>query len=82
MTTRTQTVEAVYEHGVFRPTTAQELELSEGQPVRIVVEPLEPPDAILALAAEVYAGLSEAEIAEVEKAIARRRDFFGEETGA
>jgi predicted DNA-binding antitoxin AbrB/MazE fold protein len=82
MPTRTQTVDAVYEHGVFRPTSSEPLGLAEGQNVRIVVQPLEQADAILALAAEVYAGLTAAEIAEVEQHSARRANFFAQRPDA
>ena len=71
MPTRTKTVDTIYEHGDFRPTSSEPLDLAEGQSVRIVVQPLEQADAILTLAAEVYDGLTDAEIAEVEQHSAR-----------
>lgn len=46
-------VDAVYEHGVFRPTDPQSLDLADGQKVRLVVEPLERVDARLAPVADV-----------------------------
>lgn len=52
-----------------------------GQPVA-VLRPLEPPaedpDALLALAAGVFEGFTEDELAEVEDAIRRRPHFFAE----
>ena len=75
MTNQIRTVEAVYEDGIFRPVPGQDLGLTEGQTVRIVVEPLERADEILALAAEVYAGLSDEEIEKIEEAIIDRRDL-------
>jgi hypothetical protein len=44
-----------------------------------VVETEESPDAILALAASVYAGLSAQDITEVEQIALQRRDFFGDD---
>lgn len=52
-----------------------------GQPVAVlrpVAEDSEEPDAILALAANVFSGLNEDDLAAVEAAIQRRPDFFGE----
>ncbi len=68
-------VKAVYENGVFKPVKAPEI--PQGQQVRLEIEPLTEPSAedILKLAAQVYQGLSEQDIDEIE-AIARRRDFF------
>jgi predicted DNA-binding antitoxin AbrB/MazE fold protein len=76
MTTETETVEAVYEHGVFRLTKPADLKLTEGQKVRLVVAPLDKPD-ILALAEQVYEGLSDDEIEAIEEHYRRRADFFG-----
>jgi len=45
--------------------------------VRLVVEPIEKPDEILALAAQVYEDLSDEEIDFVEQPTRRREDFFG-----
>jgi hypothetical protein len=53
--------------------------LHDGQRVRLVVETEELPDAILALAASVYAGLSPQDITEIEQIALQRRDFFGDE---
>ena len=78
----TETVEAVYEHGGFRPITPVGMNLAEGQKVRLVVEPIEKPDDILALAARVYEGLSEGQIDSIEQHSRRRENFFGEGTSA
>lgn len=78
----TATVEAVYEHGGFRPITPVDMNLAEGQKVRLVVEPIEKPDDILALAARVYEGLSEGQIDSIEQHGRRRENFFGERTSA
>jgi predicted DNA-binding antitoxin AbrB/MazE fold protein len=68
---------AIYEHGIFRPTDPAELHLADGQQVRLVVEPIEEVDTLLELAADVYEGLDEQQIAELEQMIRRRVDFFG-----
>lgn len=46
--------------------------------VKLVVEPVETPEDILNLAAEVYDGLTIEEISEIESHIQRRENFFGE----
>jgi predicted DNA-binding antitoxin AbrB/MazE fold protein len=74
----TETIEAVYEHGGFRPITPVDIILAEGQKVRLMVEPIEKPDDILALAAQVYEDLSEDQIDSIERHIRRRDDFFAE----
>ena len=76
----TEGIEAVYEHGTFRLVTPVDLKLIEGQKVRLVVEPIEKPDDVLALAARVYEGLTDDQIDSIEQVIRRREDFFGERT--
>jgi predicted DNA-binding antitoxin AbrB/MazE fold protein len=68
-----QIVEAVYENGVFRP--AKSLELFEGQEVQLIVQTKSQlsPKAILQLAAEVYQGLSNVQIDEVEQLASNRQ---------
>ncbi|MFH1116983.1 MAG: antitoxin family protein [Pseudomonadota bacterium] len=74
----TETIEAVYEHGNFRPIALpQDMNLMEGQKVRLVVEPIEKPDDILSLAAKVYEGLSDEQIDSIEQHSRRRGNFFG-----
>ena len=78
-----QTMDAVYENGVFRPLNPPKL--SEGQHVRIVIETSfeESSDDLLELAARVYEGLSDDDIDSIEKMIAHgRRDFSGDRKGA
>ncbi|MFP4439683.1 MAG: antitoxin family protein [Chloroflexaceae bacterium] len=74
-----ETVEAIFEHGTFRLVQPPTIPLRDGQRVRLVIKTEESPEVILALAADVYAGLSPAEIAEVEHITRRRQDFFGDE---
>lgn len=74
-----QTVEAVFENGIFKVLEPSLLHLSEGQKVKLVVEEAKlSADEILALAARVYEGLSESDIADIERIAFDRRDFFGE----
>ena len=70
-----QIIDAVYEHGTFRPITPSAVPLSEGQQVRLVVE-TNSPDDILALASQVYDGLSEQDVNEVERVALDRSAFF------
>lgn len=71
-----ETIEAVFERGVFRPLTPIDTMVSEGQHVRIMIEQDRSVRNVLDLAAEVYAGLSEEEIDEVEQIATDRRTFF------
>ena len=75
------TYNAVFEHGVFRVLTPQNIRIPEGQTVRLMVEPVKSPEEILELAGQVYEGLSEQEIREVEDIIFDRSNFFSERGG-
>jgi len=68
-------IEAIYEHGIFRPLTKPEL--INGQYVRIVVETpeSEQADEILELASQVYEGLSDDDINEIELIALNRGSF-------
>jgi len=70
-----QKILATYSDGIFRPVDPESLELSEGQNVMLEVEPIDRATYVLALAKQVYAGLSEEEIAAIEELI-RRRPLF------
>lgn len=75
-----QTINAIYENGVFRPLKSPER--SEGQQVRLIVETTSDltPEELLELAAQVYQGLSAEQIDEIEQIALNRRDFFAEKT--
>ncbi len=75
-----QTMDAVYENGVFKPLNPPKL--SEGQHVRIEIEMSfeENFDDLLELAAKVYEGLSDDDIDSIEKIAHDRRDFLGYRT--
>lgn len=72
-----ETLEAVYEDGVFKPLTHPHI--SEGQRVKIIVEPISDTliDEVLDLAGKVYEGLTDQEIKEVEKIALKRDNFWG-----
>jgi predicted DNA-binding antitoxin AbrB/MazE fold protein len=74
----TQTIEAVFEDGVFRPLTPIRENFPKGRPVRLSIESEESPSNILALATQVYDGLSESQIKEIEEIALERADFFSE----
>ena len=70
-------IDAIYENGMFRPIRRERLAITEGKRVRITVDDGGDPEA-LRLAASVYDGLSDSEIAEIEKIALDRRSFFGQ----
>lgn len=74
----TQTVDAVYQNGSFRLLRPKDVPLREGQNVRITIDAEESNGEILALAANVYEGLSQDKIAEIEDVALDRDTFFGE----
>jgi len=75
-----QTLEAVFENGTFRLLEPSAVTLVDGQRVRLTVETDGTPDDVLALAEQVYEGLPEEEIDEVERISLDRRTFFGDRT--
>ncbi len=71
-------VDAIYEDGAFRPLKSDSIALEEGARVRLTVEPVLP-DAganVLNLAANVYADLSDEDVAEIERIATDRSNFF------
>ena len=69
-------VDAVFEHGTFRLLRPLDFPLPEGQALRLVVDTDPSPEHMLTLAAAVYHGLTEAEIAAIEAVALDRRTFF------
>ena len=69
---------AVYENGAFRPTSNDEITLPDGARVRLTVEPISPnaEENILDLAAKVYVGLSDNDVADIERIATDRIEFF------
>ena len=74
----TQTLDAVFENGACRLLEPASLQFSEGQHVRLTVETEAATEDVLALAQEVYAGLSDEEIDEIERIALDRRPLFGD----
>ncbi len=74
----TKTLDAVYENGTFRPTSGAEITLRDGARVRLTVEPISQnlEENVLDLAAKVYAGLSDEEVADIERIATDRTNFF------
>lgn len=71
-------LKAVYENGIFRPLTPVSDDLADGQQVDLVVDAADQnsENNILRLAANVYAGLSEDDIADIERIALDRSRFF------
>ncbi len=75
----TQTIEAVYQNGTFRPLKALSPDFIEGETVRLTVTDKKlSPEEMLSLAGQVYEGLSETDIDEIEKIALDRSNFFGD----
>lgn len=74
----TKNVDAVYEDGAFRPTSDVEITLPDGARVRLTVEPIaqHAGENILELAAKVYAGLADEDVADIERIATDRTNFF------
>lgn len=73
----TQKVEAIYEDGVLKPL--QPLALAEHQRVSVTIDELpaaEGPEEMLKAWEQVYEGLSDEEIAEIEAIILDRSNFM------
>jgi len=73
----TQTIEAIYQNGIFKPLGPVSQDLSDGEKVTLVVE-TEGENPIMKLAENFYEGLSEEDIDEIEKIALDRSNFFGE----
>lgn len=73
----TQILDAVFKDGSFKPVDNGSLPFSEGQRVKLTVEvPTETQDNLLGLAGQVYDGLSDKDIDEVESIALDRTSFF------
>jgi predicted DNA-binding antitoxin AbrB/MazE fold protein len=76
----TKDVDAVYENGAFRPTSDAAITLRDGTRVRLTVEPVSEnaEENVLDLASKVYAGLSDEEVADIERIATDRTHFFSQ----
>ena len=77
----TQTIEAIYQNGIFKPLNPVSDEIAEGKKVKLVVE-TEPDEEevnpIMKLAENFYEGLSDEDIEEIERIALDRSNFFGD----
>lgn len=73
----TQTIEAIYQNGMFKPLNPISESITEGEKVKLIVE-VEEVNSIMQLAENFYEGLSEEDIDEIEKIALDRSNFFGD----
>lgn len=65
-----QTMDAIFKDGSFKPVDKGSLDLTEGQRVKLTFEvPPESSDNLLELAGQVYEGLCDEEIGEIERLV-------------
>jgi predicted DNA-binding antitoxin AbrB/MazE fold protein len=77
----TQIIEAIYQNGMFKPLNPISEEITEGEKVKLVVETEkenEEVNPIMKLAENFYEGLSEEDVAEIERIALDRSNFFGD----
>lgn len=75
----TQTIEAIYQNGIFRPITPVSDAIVEGKKVHLeIIEERLSPEEMLELASKVYEGLSAEDVEEIERIALDRSNFFGE----
>lgn len=70
-----QTIEAIFENGVFRPLAPINDSINEGQHVHLTIAMLESQNDPLEMLRNIYAGLSEAEIDEIERIMLDRSNW-------
>jgi len=71
-----QSVDAVFKDGVFRPLDPLRIDVREGEQVRLRIEDAGQTTSV-ELAEKVYEGLSASEISEIERIALDRSAFFG-----
>ncbi len=72
-----QTIEVIYQNGMFKPLNPIPDEIKEGEKMEIIVKDKKlSPDEMLQLAGKVYEGLSDEDINEIEKIALDRSNFF------
>lgn len=77
----TQTLDAVFTDGSFKPLNNGSLPFAEGQRVKLTVEtPAEAHDDLIELVAQIYDGLTEEDVNEIERLALDRRGFFDRPT--
>lgn len=76
-----QTIDAVFENGSFRPLDDHPLPFAQGQRVKLIIEaPAESPEDLIELAGQVYEGLSDQDVNEIEQIALERSEFFPKRT--
>ena len=72
-----QVIDAVFSEGNFKPLNGAHVPLAEGQRVRLIVEtpPYSDKD-LVELAGQVYEGLSDEQVREIETIAMDRSNFF------
>ena len=73
-----QTLEVIYEGGVFRPIMPPASSIEEGQHLHVLLLETLTPEEMTELAGSVYDGLPEEEIKEIERIALDRSSFFGD----
>lgn len=73
-----QALEAVFENGTFRLLEKPAVPLRDGQHVRLTVEAESTLEDVLELGEQVYAGLSEEVVDDIERIALDRRSFFSD----
>ncbi len=75
----TQTIEEVYQNGMFKPLKPISEEIEEGKTVEITIkEKRLSSEEMLELAGKFYEGLSDEDIEEIERITLDRSNFFGD----
>jgi predicted DNA-binding antitoxin AbrB/MazE fold protein len=74
------TFEAIYENGVLKPLESLKLHDHQRVTISIQVSPVENPDEELESWHQVYAGLSDSDIREIESMALDRSRFMAQET--
>jgi predicted DNA-binding antitoxin AbrB/MazE fold protein len=75
----TQTIEAVYQNGMFKPLVPVSVDVADGETVTITIGDKKfSPEEYIELGKKVYQGLSDEEIAEIEKIALDRSNLFGD----
>lgn len=75
----TQTIEAIYQNGIFKPLQPLSEEIAEGKKVKMTLESdTDETNPIMKLAEDFYEGLSEQDIDEIETIALDRSNFFGD----
>ncbi len=75
----TQTIEAIYQNGMFKPLTSISQEITEGEKVKLAIDDERlTPEEMLELAGQFYERLSDEDVEEIERIALDRSNFFGE----